>query len=86
MGLSLVDYMGGTYLALALVSGVLAARSTGRGRDVDVNLFDTALFNFSYLGAWALNGDYTPERLPRSAPSPPWSPASSTGPAMAGST
>ena len=67
MGLSLVDYMGGTYLALALVSGVLAARSTGRGRDVDVNLFDTALFNFSYLGAWALNGDYAPERLPRSA-------------------
>ncbi len=67
MGLSLVDYMGGTYLALALVSGVLAARSTGRGRDVDVNLFDTALFNFSYAGAWALNGDYEPDRLPRSA-------------------
>lgn len=67
MGLSLVDYMGGTYLALALVSGVLAARSTGRGRDVDVNLFDTALFNFSYAGAWALNGDYEPNRLPRSA-------------------
>ncbi len=67
MGLSLVDYMGGTYLALALVSAVLAARTTGRGRDVDVNLFDTALFNFSYAGAWALNGDYEPDRLPRSA-------------------
>ena len=38
MGLSLVDYMGGTYLALALVSGVLAARSTGRGRRSDAGL------------------------------------------------
>ena len=67
MGLSVVDFMGGAYLALALVSGVLAARATGRGRDVDVNLFDTAIYNFSYLGAWALNSDYEPERLPRSA-------------------
>ncbi len=67
MGLSLVDYMGGTYLALALVSAVLAARATGQGRDVDINLFDTALYNYSYLGAWTLNGDYEPGRLPRSA-------------------
>lgn len=67
MGLSLVDYMGGTYMALALVSAVLAARSTGQGRDVDVNLFDTALYNYSYLGAWALNSDYAPGRNPRSA-------------------
>ena len=67
MGLSLVDYMGGTYMALALVSAVLAARATGQGRDVDVNLFDTALNNLSYVGAWALNSDYAPGRLPRSA-------------------
>ena len=67
MGLSVVDFMGGAYMALALVSGVLAARATGRGRDVDVNLFDTALYNLSYVGAWALNSDYAPGRLPRSA-------------------
>lgn len=67
MGLSIVDFMAGTYLALGLVSGVLAARRTGTGRDIDVNLYDTALFNLSYLSAWTLNGDYEPSRVARSA-------------------
>lgn len=67
MGLSVVDFMAGTYLALGLVSGVMAARATGQGRDIDVNLYDTALFNLSYLAAWALNSDYEPTRAARSA-------------------
>lgn len=67
MGLSVVDFMAGTYLALGLVSAVLAARRTGIGRDVDVNLYDTALYNLSYLSAWALNSDYDPARVSRSA-------------------
>lgn len=67
MGLSVVDFMAGTYLALGILAGVTAARANGKGRDVDVNLFDTALFSFSYLGAWALNNGYEPARLPRSA-------------------
>lgn len=67
MGLSVVDFMAGTYLALGVVSGVLAARATGLGRDIDVNLYDTALYNLSYLSAWALNTDYEPERVARSA-------------------
>lgn len=67
MGLSIVDFMAGTYLALGLVSAVMAARETGHGRDVDVNLYDTALFNMSYLAAWALNSDYQPARVARSA-------------------
>lgn len=67
MGLSVVDFMAGTYLALGLVSGVMAARATGQGRDVDVNLYDTALFNMSYLAAWTLNSDYQPARVSRSA-------------------
>ncbi len=67
MGLSIVDFMAGTYLALGLVSAVMAARESGRGRDVDVNLYDTALFNMSYLGAWSLNSDYAPARVARSA-------------------
>lgn len=67
MGLSIVDFLGGTYMALGLLAGVLGARQTGLGRDVDVNLFDTALSNLSYLSAWALNADYHPSRVDRSA-------------------
>jgi len=67
MGLSIVDFMAGTYMALGLVSALLSARTTGQGRDVDVNLYDTALFNLSYLSAWALNGDHDPKRVSRSA-------------------
>lgn len=67
MGLSVVDFMAGTYMALGLLAGVLSARATGRGRDIDVNLYDTALSNLSYLASWALNADYDPRRLARSA-------------------
>ncbi|WP_112324349.1 CaiB/BaiF CoA transferase family protein [Oceanibium sediminis] len=67
MGLSIVDFMAGTSMALGLVSAVLAARTTGLGRDVDVNLYDTALFNLSYLAAWTLNSTYDPARVSRSA-------------------
>ncbi|MGI9434515.1 MAG: CaiB/BaiF CoA transferase family protein [Geminicoccaceae bacterium] len=66
-GLSVVDYMAGQSMALGLVSAVMSAKATGLGRDVDVNLFDTALFNLNYLAAWALNSDYQPARSPRSA-------------------
>jgi len=67
MGLSVVDFMAGTYMALGLVSGVIGARTTGIGRDIDVNLYDTALYNLSYLSVWALNTDYEPVRARRSA-------------------
>ena len=67
MGLSVVDFMAGTYMALGLVSCVLNARSTGKGRDVDVNLFDSALSFYSYLATWTLNSDYEPGRIKRSA-------------------
>ncbi len=67
MGLSIVDFMSGTYMALGLVSAVLGARASGRGGDIDVNLYDTALYNLSYLSTWALNRDYDPQRVARSA-------------------
>ena len=67
MGLSIVDFMAGSYMALGLVSGVLGARATGTGCDIDVNLYDTAMSNLSYLSAWALNSDYEPARIARSA-------------------
>ena len=66
-GLSVVDYMSGLTMSFGLVSAILSARSTGVGRDVDVNLFDTAMFNQSYMAAWTLNTDFESERLDRSA-------------------
>jgi crotonobetainyl-CoA:carnitine CoA-transferase CaiB-like acyl-CoA transferase len=67
MGLSIVDLMTGLFAAYALVSGVLAARATGRGRDLDVSLFDTALQNLAYLATWYLNAGHNQGREPRSA-------------------
>jgi crotonobetainyl-CoA:carnitine CoA-transferase CaiB-like acyl-CoA transferase len=66
-GLPLVDYMTGQNMAMGLLSAVLAAKQSGEGRDVDVNLFDTALFNLSYIGNWVLNSVFKPGRAPRSA-------------------
>jgi crotonobetainyl-CoA:carnitine CoA-transferase CaiB-like acyl-CoA transferase len=66
MGLSIVDLMSGLYAAFALVSGVLAARASGEGRDLDVSLFDTALQNLAYLATWYLNAGHVQGREPRS--------------------
>ena len=67
MGLSLVDYITGVTLAVGLLAALIGAMKSGRGRDVDVSLFDVALFQLTYPATWALNaGDITP-RLPRSA-------------------
>ena len=67
MGLSIVDLMTGLNAAFALVSGVLSARTTGQGRDIDVNLYDTALQNLCYLAVWYLNAGLNQGREPRSA-------------------
>jgi len=66
MGLSIVDLMTGLFAAFALVSGVLAARDSGEGRDLDVSLFDTALQNLAYLATWYLNAGHVQGREPRS--------------------
>jgi crotonobetainyl-CoA:carnitine CoA-transferase CaiB-like acyl-CoA transferase len=62
-GLSLVDLSGGVMAALGLVSSILRARETGIGCDVDVNLFDTALSQLGYVGAWHLTKGYQPQRM-----------------------
>jgi crotonobetainyl-CoA:carnitine CoA-transferase CaiB-like acyl-CoA transferase len=67
MGLSIVDLMTGLNAAFALVAGVLSARATGRGRDIDVNLFDTALQNLCYLAVWYLNAGVNQGRESRSS-------------------
>ena len=66
-GLSIVDFMTGYCMALSLVAGVMHARATGAGRDVDVCLYDVGLANLNYLAAWNLNAGYEPRRIARSA-------------------
>ena len=65
-GLSMVDLMTGLFAAFALVSGVLAARAGGTGRDLDVSLFDAALQNLNYLATWYLNAGHVQGREMRS--------------------
>ncbi|WP_342643747.1 CaiB/BaiF CoA transferase family protein [Rhodoligotrophos ferricapiens] len=67
MGLSIVDMMTGLMAGFALVSGIVGARSTGRGMDLDVSLFDTALHNLTYLATWYLNAGHVQAREPRSS-------------------
>lgn len=66
-GLSLVDLSTGVAMALGLVSGILNARKTGKGRDIDVSLFDNALYNLNYVAMWQLNAGHNQQRPPRSA-------------------
>ena len=66
-GLSVVDFMTGTTTALALLAGILQARVTGQGRDVDVSLYDVAMHQLSYPAVWYLNQGHKTERVARSA-------------------
>ncbi len=67
MGLSIVDYATGTMCALALLAGILEARKTGKGRDLDVSLYDVAMHLLNYPAAWYLNDGLVTERVARSA-------------------
>jgi crotonobetainyl-CoA:carnitine CoA-transferase CaiB-like acyl-CoA transferase len=66
-GLSLVDYCGGYVAAIAILAGVLRARSEGVGADVDLSLFEVALAQLTYLSTWVASRDYAPVRRPNSA-------------------
>lgn len=66
-GISVVDFAGAYVSAIGLLSAVLAARASGRGRDVDVSLLDTSIAMLSYVATNTLNRDYEPERLASSA-------------------
>ncbi|MEO7775230.1 MAG: CoA transferase [Steroidobacteraceae bacterium] len=66
-GLSVVDFMTGTMMAIGLLAAMIDAQRTGRGRDVDVDLLSAAVHQTSYPAMWYLNtGDVT-ERNARSA-------------------
>lgn len=66
-GLSMVDFMTGSMLATATLAGLMGAKATGVGRDLDLSLLDAALHQTSYPATWYLNEGYLIERMPRSA-------------------
>src|SRR6266699_1382228 len=66
-GLSLADYAGGVMAALALMAAVFDAQRTGRGRDVDVSLYDVALAFHNYRATWYLTAGVPGERTPNSS-------------------
>ena len=66
-GLSVVDQMTGVALGYAALCGIIRARASGEGGDIDVSLFDVALSNLGYPAIWYLNAGHVQERLARSA-------------------
>ena len=66
-GLSVVDQMTGLALAYSVLAGIVRARATGVGGDIDVSLFDVALANTGYPAIWYLNEGVVQTRLARSA-------------------
>jgi crotonobetainyl-CoA:carnitine CoA-transferase CaiB-like acyl-CoA transferase len=65
-GLSMVDYMTGMTAAFALLAGIVSARESGKGRDVDVSLYDVAMHQLTYPGVWYLNEGHVTPRVARS--------------------
>jgi crotonobetainyl-CoA:carnitine CoA-transferase CaiB-like acyl-CoA transferase len=66
-GLSLADYICGLTAMIGLLAAVVDARATGLGRDVDTNLYDSALAMLSYPATWYLTSGFVTRRLPLSA-------------------
>jgi crotonobetainyl-CoA:carnitine CoA-transferase CaiB-like acyl-CoA transferase len=66
-GVSFIDHAAGFAAALGIVSALYAVQKTGRGRDVEVSLFDTAYAMLTYLAIWNLNRGLEPKRYAGSA-------------------
>jgi len=66
-GLSVVDQMTGVGLVYAALAGIIGARASGQGSDLDISLFDVALSNLGYPAMWYLNNGHVQQRLARSA-------------------
>ena len=65
-GLSMVDFSGGFVAAIALLTGIHAARRDGVGMDCDLSLFDTSISLLGYLGTWHLTEGFEPQRVAES--------------------
>jgi crotonobetainyl-CoA:carnitine CoA-transferase CaiB-like acyl-CoA transferase len=66
-GLSLADYIAGLTAMLGLMVALFDARRTGLGREVDTNLYDSALAMLSYPATWFLSSGFVAERHAMSA-------------------
>ncbi len=66
-GLSLADYVCGLTAVLGLMVALFDAGRTGLGRDVDTNLYDSALAMLSYPATWYLSSGFVTERHALSA-------------------
>lgn len=66
-GVSVADFSGGLMSAVGLLAGLLRARSTGVGGDVDVSLLDTAVSMLNYMATWWFGLRHRPQRYPRGA-------------------
>jgi len=64
---SMVDQTTGLTAGLALLSGIIQARSTGKGCDMDISLLDVALHQLGYVASWYLNEGHLSTRQSRSA-------------------
>jgi crotonobetainyl-CoA:carnitine CoA-transferase CaiB-like acyl-CoA transferase len=59
-GLSMVDFMTGAQMATGLLAALLDAERSGKGCDIDVDLFSVAAHQTSYPAIWYMNeGDVT---------------------------
>lgn len=61
-GLSLADYIAGLTAVLGLTVALFDAQRTGLGRDVDTNLYDSALAMLSYPATWYLSSGFVTPR------------------------
>ena len=66
-GLSVADYSAGLMAALGMLAAIFEAQRTGRGRDVDVSLYDVALAFHNYRATWYLTTGLRGERTPNSS-------------------
>jgi len=66
-GISYVDHSGGLAAALGVVAALFERERTGRGRHVDLGLFDVQVSMLSYLASWSLNAGLEPARTASSA-------------------
>ncbi len=64
---SMIDQTTGLTAAVGLLAAVLQARSTGKGCDVDVSLFEVAVHQLGYVARWYLNEGHVSVRQQRSA-------------------
>jgi len=69
-GVSVIDFAGGYAGMVGLMVGLFDAQRTGRGRDVDVSLLDTAVSMLSYFAIWTSTASGTRSALPIPATRP----------------